>query len=513
LSCTFYSNCKITFDKVLLMKFYDRQNPNAGYVLPLTLGVGLALLILGLTAALFIQTDRDIARQRQRSGISLAVAEGAADRVMAQLSSRNNAILLGRNYDPINPNTNQTYLGADAQPNSGDETNSPIDEWTGFTPAGSSCFQAAAVGNPNLPLSGTIGAETYQVLAYRYNPTTQTGIILVSAEARGQRTTVAIELQISPDWQNFPTVVGLQLGSNPIVGTGIVALRGRQLLGNANVYYNNYASADPALTGSTVPNALDRARYIESLWNSPSQDGAAGGLSLVSGSVTACYLFNLPEQLVQPTNVVVIDSSNTLTGYPGQVTRYWVDKLNLDNNDILTVDTTDGPVEIRIKGDINDWSIVDHTVFALADNAKIVNLRTDGKAPRVGDLRIIGVGHYPLLMTGQSCIQNALLWLPVDELWLMTSAPGCAPGRNANIEGVVWAEAIISSKNSAINRDINYLATAIRPYDITITPGVTSGIFVPDDLSGLDDLIGQLNWPTRYRIRGILGWRQVQVSM
>jgi hypothetical protein len=232
----------------------------------------------------------------------------------------------------------------------------------------------------------------------------------------------------------------------------------------------------------------------------------------VSGRITACDLAPSLAYPAVPSGTLIIESSTTLTGEVGKVTRYWVDKLNLDNNDILTIDTTAGPVELRIKGDPDDWwSNIDFTVFALADHAKIVNVRTDGKPPRLGDLRIIVNGHYPLSMTGQTCIQNAFLWTPVDEMWLMTSGPGCAGGRGTNFEGVVWAEAILSSKNAPTNRNVAYLGNLNLPYDTTITPGATSGIFVPDDLSSLNDLFPRLNWPIRYRIRDILGWRQVRM--
>jgi hypothetical protein len=491
------------------MKPFRTPRHNQGYVLPLTIGLGLAVLILGLTAALVVQTDRTVSQQRRQRADSLAVAEGAADRIMTQLSSRNNTILMGRNYDPINPRTGRAYLGADGSSNSGDETTTTLDEWTNFIPNNTSCFQMAGVGQPNLPLTGTIGSATYTVKAYRYDPEQQIGTLLVEGTHNGQSTTIEMKLSVTPDWQNFPTVLGIQNNPNNSVPVGTVALRGRQLSGNANVYFNASGGADPSLTGYADPGAADRSSYLNTIWASPNLDGGRPN-DPVPGRIAACGLDPWPGDPIQPTGTVIIDSSTTLTGAPGQLTRYWVDKLNLNGTETLTVDTTAGPVEIRIKGDPTNWSNIDFTVFELNDDAKVLNVRTDGKPPRLGDLRIIFNGHYPLAMYGRSCIQNALLWLPVDEFWLMTSGPGCPGGRNSNFEGVVWAEAILSSKNSPTNRDLAYLGNGGRPYDTTITPNATSGIFVPDDLSSLTDLLHDLDWPTRYRFQRIIEWRQVR---
>jgi hypothetical protein len=123
-----------------------RQQCHQGYVLPLVTVLGIAVMIMGLTAAMVVQTDRTTSVSRRQTGISLAMAEGAADRLMLELSRRNNSILLSRNYDPINPRTGQTYLGPDGTPNSGDESAVALNEWTGYDPSTSPCYQQAGVG-------------------------------------------------------------------------------------------------------------------------------------------------------------------------------------------------------------------------------------------------------------------------------------------------------------------------------------------------------------------------------
>lgn len=488
---------------------FPNQKPQKGYVLPITLGLGLALVILGLTVALVTQTDRKVAQQRRESATSLAVTESAVDRILAQLSSRNNTILMGRNYDPINPQTGNTYLGADNKPNSGDETSTALDEWTGFNPSDQSCFQIVGVGAPNLALTGSIGTATYTILAYRYSPDEQVGTLLVEGDKGGQKSRVAITLKVEPDWQNFPSIVGTQNNSDVTTPVGAVALRGRQLLGNANVYFNPYASADPSLRSFADPGAADRTSYLNALWASPSQDGA-GPTDPVPGRITACNLSPWPNLPAQPSGTMIIDSNITLTGNPGQTTYYWVDQINLNGTDTITVDTTQGRVEIILKEFPAGSGHPNFQKFVMLDHSKIVNVRTDNQPPRVGDLRIISMGDGPLSMHCFSCIQTAMLWMPYDELRLITDGPGCSGGRNTNFEGVVWAEAILSSKNHLTNRDIAYLGFNGLEYDTRVLPNITTGIYVPDDLSSLSDLIPNLNWPVRYRFQGILAWQQVR---
>lgn len=85
------------------------------------MGLGLVMLILGLSSVMIAEGDRTTASLRKESGASLAIAEGGMARSLAQLSTPNNAVLLNRNYDTINPKTGKTYLGPDGTLNSGDE--------------------------------------------------------------------------------------------------------------------------------------------------------------------------------------------------------------------------------------------------------------------------------------------------------------------------------------------------------------------------------------------------------
>ena len=83
-----------------------------GFALPIVMGMGMVMMVMGLTAIIVAQSDRTTAFQRKQTNSSLAASEGGLARTLAQMTLPNNAVLLTRNYDTINPRTGKTYLGA-----------------------------------------------------------------------------------------------------------------------------------------------------------------------------------------------------------------------------------------------------------------------------------------------------------------------------------------------------------------------------------------------------------------
>jgi hypothetical protein len=241
----------------------------------------------------------------------------------------------------------------------------------------------------------------------------------------------------------------------------------------------------------------------------PPYDGGSGQPTQVNGNIFACRLTVLPynTQPAPAPSIGTITTNRTLTGAAGTRTVYWVDQIILDGTETLAVDTTAGPVAIYINRDWNGHAI------SLAGDAQIRNFRTDGQPPRVGDLRIVILQNSAVQLSDRSCIRQAFLWMPMDELHLETTGPGCSTGRNTNYEGVIWAQAILSSKNSPANRDINYLngSGSGTSYDATVTGSNNSGIYVPDDLSSLDDMLAYVDLPVRYWIMGVVRWQQVRL--
>jgi hypothetical protein len=477
----------------------------AGFALPMAIALGMAMLALASLSLLVAQSDRNTAFRRQTSGAGFLVSDGAIARLLLQLSKPNNSELLVRNYDSINATTNQTYLGADGIPKNGDETGTAVNEWTGYNPSGSPCAQQIGRTAPNVALTGTIGTnETYTIRAYRYDKTKETGILLVEGTYGGQSSLVAVTLSIKPVLDDFPSILLISRAND----LGTLALRGRQILGNrANVYYAPVASADPTLTGISNPGDSTRPNYLNALWSSNASDGASS--DTIEGKIFACKLLPTIPIATTGTNLGTITTSQTIYGSGGKVpTSYKVDKINLANNDTLTVNTTGGPVEIIISNKGNPGSSADLAI-TLRNTAKILNIRSDKQPPKVGDLRIMVPGNSQTNLYDKTCIQDAFLYSIQDELRILTSGAGCPSGDNTNFEGVVWTEAILSSKNAVGNRSVNYTWSGNREYDSTVTSAVTSGIVVPDDLSSLSDLLKYVDWPVRYRYEIIQNWQRL----
>jgi hypothetical protein len=477
-----------------------------GFALPIALALGIVMITLGAATILLSQQDRSISVQRTEMGVSLASTEGGTARLLAQLTQAHNSILLGRNYDTINPATGKTYLGPDGIPGTGDEEAAVIDEWTNYNPSGAPCFQQKSWAAPNVDRTGTIGNGTFNLRAYRYNPVQQQGTLLVENSLEGRTSAVLVTFAIHPDLDDFPSIIV----SDPSNGAntrrpGVLALRGRHIIGDkGNVYYVPSSSADPTLSSYSAPGESTRPDYLRAIWSSTS-DGALG--DTVSGRLFACSLsLGIPPRSLG-TNLGTINTSTTLTGTGGQTpTIFQVEQINLKNNDVLTVDTTNGPVHLDfVRNGYNAQALT------LRDNAKILNVRTDGQSPQVGDLRIQAWDDKPITLTGQTCIQNAFLYFRLDVMKLSTSGPGCPGGKNTNVEGVVWIEALLSSKNAASNSNVSYLGWEGTPIDTTVIPGVTSGLYVPDDVSSLTDLLPAINWPARYRFGAVLNWQRIKL--
>ena len=491
-----------------------------GFAMVLALGLGLMMTTLAIGAIFVAQSDRTNAVQRKATGSSLSVAEGGMANLLAQFQKPNNSLLLVRNYDTINPTTGKTYLGPDNIPNSGDEENSTVDEWSGYDQSSKPCFQAAGIGAPNVIKTGAISAgSTYTLKAYRYDPQKQLGTLFVEGQEQSKPVYLTVTLSIQPELGSFPGI----LATN---GMGKAGLRGRVVLGStSNVYFPPSTSANPALSGSSAPGDLNRASYLDAMYSGPS-DGASG--DSVEGKIFACRLIPTLPVMPQGINVGAITDQNvgslngatstnrtyqagttnitlsqgsangsTVTFDTTGIHYFQADSINLTSRQTsLQVDTTNGPIYLYVNGPVN-----------LSGNAQIVNYRTDGRPPRVGDFRIMIVGDYRVTLRDTACLQGIFLYNPIDDLNLLTGGSGCPSGRNTSFEGVVWMESILSSKNNSLNRDIPNYSNA-QDHNLSVTPKSTSGIMVPNDLSSLSDVFQYVDWPIRYRIGEVKSWQR-----
>jgi hypothetical protein len=423
--------------------------------------LGMVMLTLASLSLLVAQGDRTSAKQRDTSGASLFAAEGGIARSLAKLKKSNNSVLLTKSYDPLNPKTGKSYLGADGIPNSGDEGTTSVNEWAAIAANPAACTTGGPITS-NMCYGGNISTKSqYTLLAYRYNSNQKTGTLLVKGEQGSSSSVISVTLIVrSPD-QDFPGVVS----------KGNIELIGRKITGvNGNIYYDPAVSANPNLTGSASVGDAARPNYLNVL-----KSGTSDGFTTdnISGKINA-YKLN-PTLSYTPQGSDPGDLKNTITlSSSGGITYYQINKIELKSNDVVTFDTTNGPIILFVK----DGGQV-------LDNARIRNYRSDSVPPRVGDLRIIS--GKSLKVQDGACIQTAFIYIPNDKLELAGKSDGCPSPGDSNIDGVVWVN------------------------DIATTSGDLSAISVPNDVSSLSDILSSVNLPpsATNKIDSIQRWQRV----
>lgn len=466
-----------------------RCSPEQGFALPLALGLGFVMVILGMSTIMIAQSDRTSAFNRKEAGASLAVSEGGMARMLSQMTQPNNRILLTRNYDTVNPKTGTTYLGPDGILNSGDEEATAVDEWTGYTGSTSSpCEDTLTTITPSITTSGVMSSGSqYQLKAYRYNPTEQTGTLFIEGK-HGERVSYVLStLFIQSEVENFPGVLARQ-------GAFI---RGRTIIGqHANLYYDPTWSADSSLTDKSAPSDSDRSAYLNAIY-STAMDGP--GEDLITGNIVGCQIpqtlsVDLPTTV---TNLGTVAGSIQLTAVNSP---YHIETLALDGTDVVTVDTTDGPVYLYVTDS-----------FELRGDSQLRNIRSDGQAPRVGDLRIIvhnaSAGTPAIELYDQSCIDTAFVYNKINDLHLQGTGDGCPSSGNTNFDGVAWVEDVVSSIN--INPHTRMVPS--EDDDIITTNGSTTGIRVPNDVSSLADVVSGIGITPKNRFGSVKSWQRVRL--
>ena len=481
------------------LKLHSSQQ---GFALPIALGLGMVMLLLGLTTLIMSKTAQTTAIQRNRMGSSLLITEGGVARTLAQLSQVDNAPLLTLNYDSINPDTGRTYLGPDGIPNSGDEEAVAVNEWSSFVDDAVLCGSTATPRSPNITYSGAIGPEgQYTLRAYRYNLSQRTGTFVVEGQQGESESLVAVTLALESELPDFPGVL--------VAESGI--WRGRKIFGaNGNVYYNPSHSGNTSLTsGYAAPGDATRSNYLDALWSGPAD---LAGPDLIAGKIVACPLsFSWPHTPPSTTveDLGVLNGDRALSGVNGSIKVYKASALNLSDFDVVTVDTTNGPVYLYLT----------NGPFNMRGHSQITNVRTDGRLPQVGDLRIIVATEAPLNLFDRACIQTAFIYNPTSDLSLQTVGDGCPSAPDTNIDGVVWVEDIVNSLNSSGGRatsEDNDLTVTTAGLVTTFTGvtsiGATAGVAVPDDVSSLSDVLASLNLPVTYKFGGVQTWQRIAIA-
>lgn len=485
-----------------------------GFALPLAMGLGLVMMALAATATIVAQSDRQTSMLRRDSSSSNLVTEGGIARLLVQLRAPQNSILLGRNYDPINPRTQKNYLGADGTLNSGDEEATAVDQWTNYPSTIHPCAATAGVGTPNIAISGSLDntpgqVHEYTLRAYRYNPTTNLATLLVEGRhgisgKPSSNTYIMVKFSVLPAPNYFPGLLVSQTAY----------LQGRSILGASGNLFFAYDDNDswesrqsPYLEGASVPGDASRPTYLDAIFS-----GVRDGYSTdsVAGKLAACdFTHTLGIPPVSGSSFIgtlPLTDSERINAPNTGMNHYRVPVVILNNNQVVEVNTTAGPVSLHVQGPLY-----------MRGSSKIINIRTDGKPPRVGDLRILMTGGTgkEIALFDSSCIQNAFIYSPESDLQIQTKGDATkvnACGGQTSVEGVVWVEDLLSSRNRPMppTRQDPDRDGDINPYGTG--PGTTPdthGVQVPDDLSSLKDILDNINWPIQHKFGEIKSWQKV----
>lgn len=331
-----------------------------GFTLPLIIGLGLIAILVGTTMMIRTQGEQTSVFLQKETANSLSVAETGITRTLAQIDRGSNNIYLSNNYDPIDPQSNKTFLGVDGIERSGDEETTQVDSWT--NPSNPDvCTQTGTL--PNTLLAGTVGSGTYQLLAYRYRESDRTGHLLIQG-TKGKavsRLAVAIEVEQNLIPNSFPGLYAsynINLGNNDILkverenGTAASAI-----CGNCQVTKNDCVNEE--VPQETIKNKIQQ-----------------GSNSQIDGNVYIANL-NLPSPPPLPTNQcsaynsppckIPIDLVSGNEQLPRQVDLdnrelwghseiepyiYEIGNISLSSTDTLTLDSATAPLRLYVSGNI-----------------------------------------------------------------------------------------------------------------------------------------------------------------
>jgi hypothetical protein len=336
------------------------QTHQQGFSLPLAIGVGISMLLLGSLMIARSHVDQTSALAQVETAGALGVAEAGVARTMSMLNSPNFAHLLRRSYDQ-DRGDGQAYLGPDQILRSGDEATALalINQWD--DPSGG-CSAPSNTDFATL-VNGTIGTGTnqgtYEVLAYRFSPSSQTASLLV--EGRFGRSISRVQVAFNLRTRNssgsngFPGLYARQTiglaGNNVIRVTGETGVSANVICQDCIVPATP-TTCDP-VTGQPTADGLKLAfgrntssnihgRSLIATLSSPDipvptppPASAAGRYDLPTG-ITASVTLPRPGD----------------TPDADRVFHYVIDSINLSGSNNITINSSAGRVRLYVNGDV-----------------------------------------------------------------------------------------------------------------------------------------------------------------
>ena len=338
-------------------------SPEEGYVFPVAVGFGLVMFITGVTMLLTAHKAQVDAITQEQTADTFGIAEAGVTRSVAQLNQSGNAVYLSANYDPVNPNTNKVYLGADGIQSTADEGATGINDWSSLAGTGHVCN--TSTNATNLLSKQTISAGPYSgdynIKAYRYLASENKGYLLLESEREDSKSRLLVSMQVS-DIIEGGTFPGLYANTNINIGDD-------DILGKPNVA--NVICADCGVSSSDcVDNEVPDNEKENAI-------GKASG-STIAGDIFIAELPLLPSVPTPPSGTPTISINSSPSGVLGLPRtgdtpvngsdgkpsyHYIVDNFSLSGSDTLDIDSSGGRVRLYVNGDISmsGSSRIEHT--------------------------------------------------------------------------------------------------------------------------------------------------------
>jgi hypothetical protein len=394
-----------------------------GFTLPLSIGVGISMLLLGSLMIARSNVDQGTAIAQVQTAGALSVAEAGVARTLSMLNSPNNARLLTLNYES-DRGDGREYLGDDQILRSGDELATISNQWD--DPAGG-CTTPTGASFAAL-VSGTVGTGTdqgnYRVLAYRYRPATEVASLLVEGTFRGSTSRVQVSFntrtRTSSGSNGFPGLYALNsinLGNNDV----LKVVAPNETGSSANIICRDCVVTNPATSCSASTGQPTNAAISAAIGQGP--NGVIDGRAMIQP-------LDLPPVPTPPASGAQgryeIGAIGAGTTFPRSddvadangVYHYMVNSITLNGSNTVTINSTTGRVRFYVSGDVT-----------LSGNAGIQHTGTPDR------FAIFGTGgvSQSITISGGASTTSAFIHAPNATVGINGGSS------DPDVKGAVWA--------------------------------------------------------------------------
>lgn len=405
-----------------IIRYYSpKTNAKQGFVLPMMIGLGLIMTVVGLTMIGRSSDDQQTVTLQNQTAQSLAVAETGITRTLVNLQ---NSGYLELDYDPKN------LLEKEDKGEEG-----KINKWETFTPP---------CGSITLEEDLDSGGR-YEVIAYGLNDNLNPpqGTLIIEGTQRNAFSRIQVQVDIQNDNNTFPGLYAndnINLGNNDVIvsdgGTGKAA---NVICKNCEVPEEN--CSDGKLTQEGKEKAISK-----------------GEQSQIDGDIYINKI-DLPDTPTPPTAAIDIGdlSKGDVLPRPEEDTKdsdhfvdgayhYEVNDITISGKDNITINTTSdaepngAPVYLYVDGDItmNGKGSFENRNTAEGEN--------NGSPPNPASFRIYGTGSkQDFTINGNGTATSTFVYAP-------NATVGVNGGpEDPNFRGAVWAKEWNGSSGNNVN--------------------------------------------------------------